>query len=297
MDALFPDAFLSAIGRLSVKVRPAPPRQAVGTQLSPRHGDSLEFRDYQAYSPGDDLRRVDWAVYGRTRHLFVRRFEHPTSVPICVLLDSSVSMHLGEPSRYATAARIAAAVISAALAGQNPARLMLTDVAQAPLSISGRAGLVRCLGELAAHRKPTRIGIADAIDSAMAMMGHQAKGVVVIISDLFESAGAPRLVEALRRVPGQIVMARIVRADDADPNLAGDYQLNECETDQRLNIHADAAVIARYRRNYQDYFSVIERYAASRGSRFVSIDVASDPIAQLEPLFPGCVLNVSNRIV
>src|ERR1700744_4871414 len=139
MQHLFPDNFLAAISRFSIDVRPAPPRAAHGVHLSARVGSSLEFRDYQAYAPGDDLRRVDWNVYGRTRHLFVRRFERPTAVPVFVWVDASRSMLLEAPSRYATAGRVAAAIMSAAMTAQNPTYLSIADAATwaAPRALTG----------------------------------------------------------------------------------------------------------------------------------------------------------------
>src|ERR1700761_1557972 len=167
MQPLFPDNFIAAIDRLAIDIRPAPPRAAMGAHLSPRAGQSLEFRDYQGYTPGDDLRRVDWNVYSRTRHLFVRRFERPTAVPVFILVDASRSMLLEEPSRYATAARVAAAVISASTSGQNPTYLSIADdsAAATPRALTGRRGFVRALASLAAKRMPGRSGIASDINA------------------------------------------------------------------------------------------------------------------------------------
>jgi uncharacterized protein (DUF58 family) len=292
LTELFPSAFLATIARLSLKVKPAPPRLAVGANLSPRPGTSLEFRDYQAYSPGDDLRRVDWATYARTRHLFVRRFEHPTTIPVYVLLDSSASMHFGSPSRYSTAARITAAIASASLASHNPLRIVSTSNGAVPRSISGRSGMMQLLGELASKQNPSTVSIANTIVSSIPILSGRGSGIFCIISDLFEPTGVDNLIQALRQIPGRLVLARMVRADDAEPSLDGDYELDDCETRHRLNLHANSQALVRYKTNYQKYFSALENYASSRGARFASFDVAGDPILQLEALFPAGVLSL-----
>jgi uncharacterized protein (DUF58 family) len=224
--------------------------------------------------------------------LFVRRFEHPTTVPVYVLLDSSASMHLGSPSRYATAARITAAIASASLASHNPMRIVSTSNGAVPRSVSGRSGMMRLLGELTSKQNPSTVSIASAILSSLPILATRGVGIFCIVSDFFESAGVDSLIQALRQIPGRLVLARVVRADDAEPSLDGDYELSDCETHHRLTLHASAHSMARYRTNYQKYFSTLANYASSRGARFASFNVADDPVSQLEALFPAGVLSV-----
>ena len=292
MNEIFSNQFLAAISGLSIKVRSAPPRTAVGAHLSPRPGGSLEFRDFQAYTPGDDLRRVDWATYGRTRHLFVRRFEHPTTVPVSVLVDSSASMHQGSITRYVTAARMAVAIVSAAISAQNPVRVMLSTDGAVPQLVSGRAGLVRLLGDLSSRPVAGRIGIAASISTSLPLLANRGRGIFAIVSDLFEPRGVESLIEALRLVPGRLILVQVTRANDAEPDLAGDYELDDCETHHRMNLHVDQRSVLLYRKNYQSYFSALNLYASSRGARLARVDVDVDPTAQLEALFPFSVLSL-----
>ncbi len=295
MQHLFPDSFVAGIGRLSMDVRPAPPRAAHGVHLSPRPGSSLEFRDYQPYAPGDDLRRVDWSVYGRTRHLFVRRFERPTAVPVFVLVDASRSMTLETPSRFATAARIGAAVAAAAVAGHNPLRVVVADglAAAAPRAVSGRRGLVRVMADLAADRIPAGPGPAAALRALLPALAAQGRGVLVVVSDFFEEEGVDALVDALGRTPQRLVLLRVTQPWDADPALAGDdVELEDCETAGRLHVSPDAGVLARYRSAYRAYFDALDGFAASRGVTSATFDASTDTLPQLERLFPGGVLSL-----
>ena len=294
MQHLFTDSFVAGIGRFSIDVRPAPPRLAHGVHLSPRPGASLEFRDYQAYVPGDDLRRVDWAVYGRTRHLFVRRFERPTAVPVAVLVDASPSMTLETPGRYATAARLAAAVASAAVAGHNPLRVVVADgsAAGAPRAVSGRRGLVRVLADLAADRPAVGPGPAAALQALGPALAAQGSGVLVVISDFFEDRGVDVLIDVLRRTPQRLVLLRVTQPWDAEPDLSGDVELADGETDARLPVWAGDDVLARYRAAYRAYFDALDAFAVSRGVTTAAFDAAADTLPQLERLFPGGVLSL-----
>src|SRR4029434_10266749 len=60
-----------------------------GKHKSRNRGSAAEFADYKEYVPGDDLARLDWRVYGRTRRLYIRQFEEETDMVIYLLLDAS----------------------------------------------------------------------------------------------------------------------------------------------------------------------------------------------------------------
>src|SRR3954469_25189529 len=66
-----------------------------GRHPSPHRGSSVEFAEYRKYVPGDDLRRLDWRVYGRSDRFFVKEFEADTNLRCCFVLDTSGSMDFG----------------------------------------------------------------------------------------------------------------------------------------------------------------------------------------------------------
>src|ERR1051325_4004095 len=80
-----------------------------GKHKSPYRGSAAEFADYKEYTPGDDLARLDWRVYGRTRRLYLRQFEEETDMTAYLMVDISGSMrYAGEkrPSKFILAAKI-----------------------------------------------------------------------------------------------------------------------------------------------------------------------------------------------
>jgi uncharacterized protein (DUF58 family) len=66
-----------------------------GRHPSPHRGSSIEFAEYRKYVPGDDLRRLDWRVYGRSDRFYVKEFEADTNLRCCFVLDTSGSMAFG----------------------------------------------------------------------------------------------------------------------------------------------------------------------------------------------------------
>jgi uncharacterized protein (DUF58 family) len=68
-----------------------------GEQESPNLGEGLTFADYRRYSPGDDIRLVDWRLYARTEEYYIKQFEEERNLTVHVLLDASGSMGFGGP--------------------------------------------------------------------------------------------------------------------------------------------------------------------------------------------------------
>jgi uncharacterized protein (DUF58 family) len=103
----------------------------------------------------------------------------------------NVGMRLESPSRYDSAARIAAAIASAGLASRNPVYVTIADGkgAAIPRAVTGRQGMVQVLAELAAERSPGGVGIAANIETTLPLLAANGRGVMVILSDFFELNG------------------------------------------------------------------------------------------------------------
>src|SRR5207244_10081279 len=112
-----PRSFLDAevLSRLAnVPLLPRRPMQGnvSGRHPSPHRGSSVEFAEYRKYVAGDDLRRLDWRVYGRSDRFYVKEFEADTNLRCCLILDTSGSMDFGSTgvSKIEYARRVAAAL-------------------------------------------------------------------------------------------------------------------------------------------------------------------------------------------
>src|SRR5437667_8353972 len=81
-----------------------------GERRSKRKGQSVEFADYRNYVKGDDLRHLDWNLYARLDRLFIRLFQEEEDLHFYVLLDNSLSMDFGTPTKLHYARQIAAAL-------------------------------------------------------------------------------------------------------------------------------------------------------------------------------------------
>jgi uncharacterized protein (DUF58 family) len=87
--------FLKALDRLQIILKKRIYADKQGAHSSSQGGEGLVFRDFKAYSPGDDFRHIDWRIYARTDKFYIRRFETERNLTVHILLDSSASMNFG----------------------------------------------------------------------------------------------------------------------------------------------------------------------------------------------------------
>jgi uncharacterized protein (DUF58 family) len=171
-----------------------------GRHASPYRGAAAEFADYKQYVSGDDLGRLDWRVYGRTRRLYVRQFEEETDMVVHLLVDTSASMGYagaGRPVKFRLAARIGAALAYLMMAqGDKAALVLFAESVREFLPAGGtRRHLHRMLNALEKVCPASTTGIAGALGECDPLF--KKRGRIVVLSDFLDDT-AP-LLEALSR--------------------------------------------------------------------------------------------------
>ena len=83
---------LARLKGLELRARTIVEGYVAGVHKSPYHGFSIEFAEHREYVPGDDLRHLDWRIFGRSDKFFIKRYEEETNLRLTVVLDASESM-------------------------------------------------------------------------------------------------------------------------------------------------------------------------------------------------------------
>ena len=86
-------AVLSSIDNMALRAKLVVEGYLVGKQKSPYHGFSVEFAEHRTYGQGDEIKHIDWKLYGKTDRHYVKRFEEETNLRSYILLDTSKSMN------------------------------------------------------------------------------------------------------------------------------------------------------------------------------------------------------------
>jgi uncharacterized protein (DUF58 family) len=103
---------VARVRSLELKARSVVEGYLSGTHRSPYHGFAVEFAQHREYVPGDDIRHIDWKVYGRSERFYLKQYEQDTNLVCWLLMDASESMKYGsgEKSKYDFACEAAAAL-------------------------------------------------------------------------------------------------------------------------------------------------------------------------------------------
>ena len=125
---LHPEA-IRRIARMELRARTVVEGVLAGLHKSPFKGQSVEFLQHREYVRGDDLRRVDWKVWGRQDRLYVKEFEEETNLRLTLVVDASASMEYGRGlfTKFDYAATLAASLAWLAISHQDAVGCVLFD--------------------------------------------------------------------------------------------------------------------------------------------------------------------------
>jgi len=239
-----------------------------GQHRSPHPGSSVEFRDYKDYVAGDDLGRIDWRAYGRTRKLFVRRYEDETDMVAYLLVDTSGSMRYAGEKRapkFHHAARIAAALAYLMLRQGDKAALALFDQTVKTYFPPGGTrrhlhDLVRALEEVKAG---SGTGLAASLHQCAAVF--KKRGRLVVLSDFFTDP-VP-LLDALTQFSHRgfnILLLQVLDPDELDLPAHSVAKYVDMETGEQVEVDA-AELRAAYQKKVRAAIDTLAAAAHTRG--------------------------------
>src|SRR5688572_24049409 len=99
MKSILAPEFIRKLERLELQTRRVLGGQIKGERRSRKKGIGIDFADYRHYARGDDLRHIDWNIYGRLGRLFIKIFHEEQDLQCHLLLDTSRSMNFGDPDK------------------------------------------------------------------------------------------------------------------------------------------------------------------------------------------------------
>jgi uncharacterized protein (DUF58 family) len=196
----FDPSALAKFGKLALVARSVVEGFLSGIHQSPFKGFSVEFAEHRQYYPGDEIRHIDWRVYGKTDRWFIKEYEEETNLHAHILLDASGSMGYrgAGPSKLEYAAWVAAS-LSYLMLHQHDAVGLLVHDHQVRATLPPHAGskqLLRVLQSLEATKPGGETGLAPLWHEFANRVAR--KGMIIILSDCFDKL--PELLLALRNL-------------------------------------------------------------------------------------------------
>jgi uncharacterized protein (DUF58 family) len=240
-----------------------------GERKSKRRGSSVEFAEHRNYTVGDDVRHIDWNVYGRLDRLFLKLFLEEEDLHVYTLLDTSMSMEFGTPTKLRYGKQVAAALAFIGLVNHDR---ILVDTFSAQLDqglrgIRGRSQMwrvVQYLDKLEATGRSNLTGAAREF-----AIRHAGKGVVVVISDFLDKNGYADALRYLLARNMDIYVIHVLSQEEVEPELVGDLKLVDAEDDDTAEITISAPLLKRYKDNLNAFVGGLKEWCTQRGITYI----------------------------
>ncbi|NUP98985.1 MAG: DUF58 domain-containing protein [Armatimonadetes bacterium] len=273
-------AFLRSLERLSLVSKRAQLGVLRGDRRGTRRGVSVEFADHRDYVPGDDLRYLDWNVYGRLDRLLLKLFVEEEDLRVYLLVDRSRSMQFGTPTKFDHARRLGAALGYLGLLGLD--RVVVSafgdglDRGLPPLR--GRGSVFRLFDYLTVLQ-PAGV---TALGPALRRFAHEHRhpGLCVVISDFLDPDGYEAGLRALQARRFEVVALQILAAEELAPTVVGDLKLVDAESGEAREITVGEALLRRYRERARGYCEGLRRYCLGRGMGYL-LTTTDEPLEGL----------------
>jgi len=250
--------------RLEIKARSG----ASGEHVAKRRGGSAEFQEHRAYAPGDDMRRIDWAAYARTGEPVLKLFRAEEDVVARLVCDGSASVR---EDKLLVSKRLAAAIGYMTLAHSERAQVLVAGegIRREHNPVRGRGGLPGLFRSLSAIEPGGKTDLARAIDTVVQRAGRP--GMLVTISDFFDSGPVTSALGRAVQAGHDVALVQVVSPDEVDPNLEGDWELEDAETGARVEVTMDPAAIQAYVLRFAGLCEELRAWARRHGGTYVRV--------------------------
>jgi uncharacterized protein (DUF58 family) len=238
-----------------------------GERRSRRKGQSVEFADFRNYSPGDDLRFIDWNLFARLDRLYLKLFLEEEDLHLYILIDDSQSMDFGTPSKLHFAKQLGAALGYIGLCRGDRVSISTFNQGRADV-FRGRANTIRMLNGVSAYAptKPSR-DLKSAVKEFCLRNAH--KGIVVLISDLMDKDGYESALRMLVARDLDIFLIHLLSPEELEPDIKGDLKLVDCEDADQREISVSASLLKRYQQTLTSFVEGTKSFCRKRSITYV----------------------------
>ncbi|NLX07686.1 MAG: DUF58 domain-containing protein [Phycisphaerae bacterium] len=271
---------LSKLGNMELVARCAVEGLFSGLHPSPFHGFSVEYSDHRAYQPGDELKFLDWKVFGRSDKLYIKQFQQETNLFVYLLLDSSLSMSFrggGSVSKLDYGSYLAAA-LSYLMLGQGDCVGLTTFAEKVRSRVpprSRRTHLNVILTALGQNRPEGRTRLADVLHT-LAEMSHR-RGLVILISDLLDDQDEiGKGLAHLKYLNHDVIIFHTLDPQERFLDYEGLIEFVDVESRDRLRTFP-ASLKDEYRRRVQEFIDHVAQTAGKSAIDYCLLDT-SEPL-------------------
>jgi uncharacterized protein (DUF58 family) len=268
----FDEQFLKKLEYLYVVARKVYTGQMRAERRSRKTGSGVEFADHRNYTVGDDLRYLDWSVYGRLDKLLLRLFEEEEDLHIYLLIDVSASMASSGKLDYAE--KVCAALAYVGLAKLD--RVSIVPFADGSLTrdrmppVRGKGNIFKVFRFLDGLAPRGRTELGRALESFV----HSTKrrGLAIVLSDFYDPDGWADGLNLLRYHRFEPTVLQVYDQREARPALRGDVELVDVETGELREVTVSERVLDGFAREHAAWCERLAAFCGARGIAYFRAD-------------------------
>jgi uncharacterized protein (DUF58 family) len=277
--SLIEPAFFSRLESIELRARSIVEGSMHGLHRSPYLGLSVEFASHREYTPGDDLRHLNWKLYARHDRLYIKEYDADTNLNLYLLLDASASMACANTGRTKLhyAASLAAALAHLALKQRDAVGLtVFSDSVTAHLAPRAKPGL---FDEILATLAAAEVRPATDNDRALHQGAEFARrrGMVVLFSDLFgDLATIVGGLDHLRYNNHEVIIWHIMDPWERDLSVDGQIRFRDLESGETLTTQSEG-IRQAYRLAVDEWRQALELECRKRAIDRVELTTDDSP--------------------
>ncbi len=261
--------FLKHLNRLNLIIEKRISSNYVGERQSIHTGRGTMFKDHRIYTPGDDIRDIDWKVFARTDKLHVKRYEEDRNLTLHVIIDYSGSMNFGKTTKkYEYAAMLGLGF--AYLSFKKNERFVLSTFSHTLEQFKphkGRKQIVEIIDYLKNKQAQGESRFKNSLITYAKSIGS--RSMIVVISDFLYDAEEVR--QALIGFKNnKIILIQVLDEDEAELKLKGEFNLKDSETKSLLKMFVTSSVKKKYSDQLQEHKQRLTHVAHGLGAHFYS---------------------------
>lgn len=281
-DRLSSPEFFEQLEFLNLVIRRMLAGERKGEHFSLKSGGTVEFSDHRAYTPGDDLRYLDWKVFARHGELFVKEFAAEEDAHVLLILDGSRSMDFGSPNRFSFARRLCASLAYIALAQFDTCSVLSLgeDTTFLLREARGKRQIYSLLDRLDQSEAgaETAFDAPDVLDS----LGSRQNTTAILLSDFYDGEAIRSYLRKLRALRIRSYAIHIMTPDEMHPDLLGATELVDQETGEALQLNVDERTLDAYQSALQEHLDRIKSLCLRYGDGYARMSSSTS-------LVPGVI--------
>jgi uncharacterized protein (DUF58 family) len=257
---------LSAISGLDLVAKTVVQGFINGLHRSPDFGFSQEFAEYRMYSPGDDLRHVDWNVFARAERMYLKRYKGETNTKVTVLLDLSKSMSFGKkPNKLDYSRYLVSSLVYLAVQQRDAAGLILFDEeVRQFIPPSSRVGhLHKVLHAVEKAEVGQHTNFAKPFQQFLEFIRQ--RGLVIVVSDFYaDPEEVIQTIAPLRWKKNEVVLFHVLDRQELEPSITGPSTMIDLESGEAIEVTPEY-LKTEYREKMNNHIEALRSKAQGAG--------------------------------